>query len=125
MLRKGSDLSEESVEKSLGKESANERGLKFIPHFNSSFVEFVQPYSEEFVKVFVRIGFGSTIKLVFFEESQVVTFNGKFVCGFRNGDCGTGSQSDNTVGSPHGFVIHRVEILKGTEKVTKVINVEN
>ncbi|GKB62801.1 hypothetical protein Tco_0918987, partial [Tanacetum coccineum] len=43
---------------------------------------------------------------------------------FRNGDCRTGSQSDNTV-SPHGFVIHGIEILKGNEKVTEIINVEN
>ncbi|GJT47085.1 hypothetical protein Tco_0955800 [Tanacetum coccineum] len=57
--------------------------------------------------------------------SPVVTFNGKFVCGFRNGDCGTGSQSDNTVGSPHGFIIHGIEILKGNEKVMEVIDVEN
>ncbi|GKC38263.1 hypothetical protein Tco_1050647 [Tanacetum coccineum] len=76
------------------------------------------------MNVFVRIDFGSTIKLVPFDESQVVTFNGKFVCGFKNGDCRTGSQSDNTV-SPHGFVIHGIEILKGNEKVTVVINVEN
>ncbi|GKD46706.1 hypothetical protein Tco_1271351 [Tanacetum coccineum] len=41
--------------------------------------------SPEFVNVFVRIGFNSTIKLVSFDESQVVTLNGKFVCGFRNG----------------------------------------
>ncbi|GJV04446.1 hypothetical protein Tco_1338015 [Tanacetum coccineum] len=49
----------------------------------------------------------------------------KTVCGFRNGDCGTGSQNDNTVGIPHGFVIHGIKVLKGNEKVTKVIDVEN
>nr|GEW36314.1 reverse transcriptase domain-containing protein [Tanacetum cinerariifolium] len=32
----------------------------------------------EFVNVFVRIGFDSTIELVSFDKSQVVTFNGKF-----------------------------------------------
>nr|GEW31046.1 hypothetical protein [Tanacetum cinerariifolium] len=122
---RGSDFSEESVKKSLGKESANESGSKFISCFDSSFVEFIQPYSKEFVNMFVRIGFGSTIKLVSFDVSQVVTFNGKFVCGFRNGDCGTESQSDNTVDSPHGFVIYGIEDLKGNEKVTKVIDVEN
>ncbi|GJY22579.1 hypothetical protein Tco_0396237 [Tanacetum coccineum] len=42
-----------------------------------------------------------------------------------NSDCGTGSQSDNTVGSPHGFIIHGIETLKGNEKVTEVIDVEN
>ncbi|GJS08782.1 hypothetical protein Tco_0365578, partial [Tanacetum coccineum] len=55
----------------------------------------------------------------------MVIFNGKFVCGFRNSDCGTGSRSDNTVGNPHGFVIHGIEVLKGNEKVTEVIYVEN
>ncbi|GJS33141.1 hypothetical protein Tco_0531523 [Tanacetum coccineum] len=58
-------------------------------------------------------------------SSPVVTFNNKLVCGFRNGDCGTGSQNDNTVGIPHGFVIHGIKVLKGNEKVTKVIDVEN
>ncbi|GKC66016.1 hypothetical protein Tco_1098614 [Tanacetum coccineum] len=130
MLRKGSDFSEESVKKSWGKESANESGLKFIPRFNSSFIEFVQPCfclsnSDEFMNVFIRIGFGSTIKLVFFDEIQVVAFNGKFVCGFKNSDCGTESQSDDTVGSPHGFIIHGIEVFEGNEKVTEVIDVEN
>ncbi|GJR57979.1 hypothetical protein Tco_1500141 [Tanacetum coccineum] len=82
-------------------------------------------YSEEFVNVFMRIGFDSTIELVSFDKSQVVTFNGKFVFGFRNGDCETGSRSDNTVSSPHGFVIHGIEVLKGNEKVMEVIDVEN
>ncbi|GJR15503.1 hypothetical protein Tco_0798155 [Tanacetum coccineum] len=43
MLGKGTDFSEESVKKRRGKESANESGSKFNPHFDSSFVEFVQP----------------------------------------------------------------------------------
>nr|GEU62526.1 hypothetical protein [Tanacetum cinerariifolium] len=81
--------------------------------------------SLEFVNVFVRIGFGFTIELVSFDKSQVVTFNGEFVCGFRNGDCETESQSDNTIGSPHGFDIHGIEVLKDNEKVTEVIDVEN
>ncbi|GJU21883.1 hypothetical protein Tco_1155225 [Tanacetum coccineum] len=62
-------------------------------------------YSEKFVNVFVRISFNSTIKLVSFDESKMVTLNGKFICGFRNGDYGTGSRSDNTVGSLHGYTI--------------------
>ncbi|GJZ57094.1 hypothetical protein Tco_0612588 [Tanacetum coccineum] len=82
-------------------------------------------YSEEFVNVFVWIGFDSTIELVSFDKSQVVTFNGKFICGFRNGYCRTGSRSDNTIGSQHGFIIHGIEVLKGNEKVTEVIDVEN
>nr|GEU74564.1 hypothetical protein [Tanacetum cinerariifolium] len=111
--------------KDLGKELANESGLKFILRFDSSFVEFVLPDSEEFMNVFVRIGFGSIIKLVSCDESQVVTFNSKFVCGFRMCDCETESRSDNMVGSPHGFVIYRIEVLKGNEKVMEVIDVKN
>nr|GEW92001.1 hypothetical protein [Tanacetum cinerariifolium] len=60
----------------------------------------------------MRIGFGSNIELVSFDEIQVVTFNGKFICGFSNGDCETNNQSDNTVCSPHGFIIHEIEVLK-------------
>nr|GEX85532.1 putative ribonuclease H-like domain-containing protein [Tanacetum cinerariifolium] len=59
------------------------------------------------------------------DKSQVVTFNGEFVCGFRSRDCGTGSQSDNTVGNPYGFVIHEIKVFKGNEKVKEVIDVEN
>ncbi|GJX56316.1 putative reverse transcriptase domain-containing protein [Tanacetum coccineum] len=94
------DFFEESVEKSWGKESANESGLKFIPSFDSSFVEFVQPCfcfsnSEEFMNV------------------------------FKNSDRGTGSRSDNTVDSLHGFIIYWIEISKNIKKVTEIINVEN
>ncbi|GJX57706.1 hypothetical protein Tco_0287603, partial [Tanacetum coccineum] len=129
-VEKVADFSEESVEKSWWKESANENSSKLILCFDSSFVEFVQPcfcFSNfvEFVNVFVRIGFDSTIKLVSFDESQMVTFNGKFVCGFRNSDCRTESRRDNTVGRTHGFVIHRIEVFKGNEKVMEVIDVEN
>ncbi|GKD82173.1 hypothetical protein Tco_1349012, partial [Tanacetum coccineum] len=81
--------------------------------------------SEEFVNVFMRIGFGSTIKLVSFDENQVVTFNGKFICGFRNSDCGTRSQSDNRVGTPHGFIINWIVISKNIKEVTEEIDVEN
>ncbi|GKF83286.1 hypothetical protein Tco_0244942, partial [Tanacetum coccineum] len=81
--------------------------------------------SEKFMNVFVRIGFDSTIELVSFDKSQVVSFNGKFIGGFRNSDCETGSRSDNTIDNPHGFVIHGIEIFKGNEKVTEVIDVEN
>nr|GEW38222.1 hypothetical protein [Tanacetum cinerariifolium] len=123
--KEGSDFSEESIEKSWGKESANESSLMFIPRFDGSFVEFVQPDFEEFVNVFMRIGFGSTIKLVSLDESQVVTFNGKFVYVFRKDDCKTGSRSDDTVDNPHGFIIHGIVVLKGNEKVTKVIDIEN
>ncbi|GJU87222.1 hypothetical protein Tco_1294768 [Tanacetum coccineum] len=68
-------------------------------------------------------GLGDTTREL--DNSQVVTFNGKFVCGFRNGDCRTGSQSENTVGSPYGFIIYEIEVLKDNEKVTEVIDVEN
>nr|GEV75280.1 DNA-directed DNA polymerase [Tanacetum cinerariifolium] len=111
--------------KELGEEWTNESGSKFIPRFNSSFVEFVQPYSEEFMNVFMRIGFGSAIKFVSLDESQMVTFNSKSVCGFRNGDCETESRSDNTVCSPHGFIIHWIVISKNIKKVMEVTDVEN
>ncbi|GJS89387.1 hypothetical protein Tco_0772023 [Tanacetum coccineum] len=45
--------------------------------------------SEEFMNVFMRIGFGSSIKLVSLDKSQVVTFDSKFVSSFRNSDCRT------------------------------------
>ncbi|GJW99729.1 putative ribonuclease H-like domain-containing protein [Tanacetum coccineum] len=73
----------------------------------------------------LRIGFGSTIKLVSLDESQVVTFNGKFIYGFRNSDCRTESQSDNTVDKPYRFIIHWIIVLKGIKEVTEVIDVEN
>ncbi|GKA34234.1 integrase, catalytic region, zinc finger, CCHC-type containing protein, partial [Tanacetum coccineum] len=84
MLRESSDFSKESVEKSWGKETANESGSKFIPSD-----------SKESMNVFMRIGFGTTIELVSFEKSQVVTFDRKFISGFENSDCGTRSRSDN------------------------------
>ncbi|GJX82643.1 hypothetical protein Tco_0332124 [Tanacetum coccineum] len=80
--------------------------------------------SEEFMNVFMRIGFGSAIKLVSFEESQVVTLNNKFVCGFRNVDCGTGSWSDNMVGSPHGFIIHWIVVSKNIKKVFESLGID-
>ncbi|GKD05556.1 zinc finger, CCHC-type containing protein [Tanacetum coccineum] len=52
---------------------------------------------EEFMNVFMRIGFGSTIELVSFDKIQVVAFDSKFVSIFRNSDCETRSQSDNMV----------------------------
>ncbi|GJU78550.1 hypothetical protein Tco_1275620 [Tanacetum coccineum] len=68
---------------------------------SSSYVSMVPSLnSEEFMNVLVRVGFGSTIKLVSFD-------------------------SDNTVNSPHGFAIHGIEVLKGNEKVMEVIDVEN
>nr|GEW12525.1 hypothetical protein [Tanacetum cinerariifolium] len=77
------------------------------------------------MNVFMRIGFGSTIELVSFDESQVVTFNGKFICGFRNGDCGTESQSDTRSAAYMGSSSMGLRIFKGNEKVTEVIDVEN
>ncbi|GKB76101.1 hypothetical protein Tco_0942996 [Tanacetum coccineum] len=90
MLGKGLDFSEESVEKSWGKN----RLMKAVR--SSSHVSIVPSLSS---------------------SNQVFAS--------QNGDCGTESQSDNTVGSPHGFVIHRIEVLKGNKKVTQVIDVEN
>ncbi|GKE76479.1 hypothetical protein Tco_1542599 [Tanacetum coccineum] len=58
-----------------------------VPSLSSSSYVFASPVnSEEFVNMFVRIGFGSVIKLVSFDKSQVVTFNSKFIRGFRNSD---------------------------------------
>ncbi|GJY94678.1 hypothetical protein Tco_0511039 [Tanacetum coccineum] len=93
-----------------------------VPSLSSSSHVFASP---EFVNVLVRIDFGSSIELVSFDKRQVVTFNNKFVCGFRNGDCGTGSQSDNTIGIPHVFVIYGIEVLKSNEKVTEINDGEN
>ncbi|GJV44682.1 DNA helicase [Tanacetum coccineum] len=87
--------------KKMGKKNWLMKGFRssshvsIVPSFSSSNHD-----SEEFVNVFMRIGFSSTIKLVSFDYGQLVTFNGKFVCGFRNSDCEAGSQSDNMVGSP-------------------------
>ncbi|GJX25304.1 hypothetical protein Tco_0231600 [Tanacetum coccineum] len=75
------------VERRLEIRSRVERKLEFLRKVNS----------EEFVNVFMRIGFGSTIELVSFDKGQVVTFDSKFVCGFRNSDCGTRCRSDNMV----------------------------
>nr|GEV53682.1 hypothetical protein [Tanacetum cinerariifolium] len=96
---------------------------RLMKAFRSSSLVSIVPSLARFL--LLLIGFGSTIELVSFDESQLVTFNGEFVCGFRNGDYGTGSQSDNMIGSLHGFVIHGIVVLKGNEKVTEVIDVEN
>ncbi|GKA56549.1 hypothetical protein Tco_0755621 [Tanacetum coccineum] len=97
-----------------------------VPSLSSSSHVFASSVnSEEFVNVFVRISFGSAIKLVSFDKSQVVTFNGKFIRGLRNSDCETGSWCDNMVSSPHGFIIHWIEIFENHEKVTEVVDVEN
>nr|GEY79116.1 hypothetical protein [Tanacetum cinerariifolium] len=99
------DFFEESVEKSYGKELANESGSKFILRFKSSFVEFVQP-------------------CFYFPVSDMGTSSGGHLH-FRNGDCGTESRSDNMVGNPHRFIIYWIIISKNIKKVTEVIDVEN
>ncbi|GKA07124.1 hypothetical protein Tco_0686348 [Tanacetum coccineum] len=70
--------------------------------------------SEEFVNVFMRIGFGSFMKLVSFDKSQVVTFDSKFVSSLRNSDCRTRSQNDNMALST------RMEYLDQTERELKI-----
>nr|GEZ44155.1 hypothetical protein [Tanacetum cinerariifolium] len=50
---------------------------------------------------------------------------GELLICFRNSDCETRSQSDNTVGNPHRFIINGIEFFEGNEEVTKVIDVEN
>ncbi|GKD49437.1 hypothetical protein Tco_1278413, partial [Tanacetum coccineum] len=77
------------------------------------------------MNVFMRISFGSTIELISFDEGQVVTFDSKFISSFRNSNCGTGSQSDNTVSNPHGFIIHWEKDFKSIKKVMEVVDVEN
>ncbi|GKB63882.1 hypothetical protein Tco_0920068, partial [Tanacetum coccineum] len=42
-----------------------------------------------------------------------------------NGDCGTRSRSNNTISSPHGFIIHGVVIFKNIKKVTEIVDVKN
>nr|GEY53029.1 reverse transcriptase domain-containing protein [Tanacetum cinerariifolium] len=109
----------------LGEEPAYKSGMKFIPRFNGSFVEFIQP-SFCFTQIrecVYEISFNSTIELVSFDESQVVSFNGKFVYGFRNSDCETESRGDNTIGSPHRFVIHGIEIFKKYKKVIEMVDI--
>nr|GEU52789.1 hypothetical protein [Tanacetum cinerariifolium] len=103
MLRKGSKFFEELIEKSWGKNwlmkaVRSSSHVLIVPSLSSSRHIFASP---------------------------VVIFNSKFVCGFRNGDCGTGSRSNNTVGSLHRFVILRIEVLKGNENVIEVIDIEN
>ncbi|GKE68427.1 hypothetical protein Tco_1526499, partial [Tanacetum coccineum] len=112
-----------SFEAFLSYEAKHRLEIRFHVKKKHGFIRGVD--SEEFMNVFMRIGFESAIKLVSFDESQVVTFNSKLVCGFTNGDCETGSQSDNTVGSLHGFIIHWIVISKNIKKVTEVIDVEN
>nr|GEZ06414.1 hypothetical protein [Tanacetum cinerariifolium] len=45
---------------------------------------------------------------------------GKLIYNFKNSDCETESQSDNTVGSPYGFIIHGIEVFEGNEEVTEI-----
>ncbi|GJU75835.1 hypothetical protein Tco_1272905 [Tanacetum coccineum] len=56
-----------------------------------------------------------------------VAFRTSWVISLRpwNSDCETESQSDNTVGSPHGFIIHWVIISKNIKEVAEVIDVKN
>nr|GEV19882.1 hypothetical protein [Tanacetum cinerariifolium] len=103
--------------------SQDEKNFAIFFHLENN--EIGREDSEEFMNVFMRIDFGSTIRLVSFDESQVLTFNGNFVYGFRNSDFGTESRRDNTVGSPHGFIIHWIVISKNIKKVTELIDVEN
>nr|GEV40396.1 vacuolar ATPase assembly integral membrane protein VMA21-like domain-containing protein [Tanacetum cinerariifolium] len=126
-LRKGADFSEELIKKRWWKQSANERGSKFfhiliVPSFSLSSHVFASLVSD-------RGNIRSVLILPsnWFPLTRVkwLPLMAKFVYGFKNGDCGTGSQSGNTVSSPHRFVIHGIEVLKGNEKVTDVIDVKN
>ncbi|GJW80791.1 hypothetical protein Tco_0144766 [Tanacetum coccineum] len=115
LLRESSDFSEESGSKEMVG-TANESGFEVIHVLHSFYVVFFQPCfaslnSEEFVNVFMRIGFGSTIELVSLTRVKWL-LDSKFVCGFGNSDCGTRCRSDNMVSSPHGFIIHWKKIFK-------------
>ncbi|GJR45215.1 hypothetical protein Tco_1313318 [Tanacetum coccineum] len=113
-----------SSSRSQSKRAGGKKRIKKVVR-SSSYVLIVPSLSSSNHVFASLISFGSTIKLVSLDESQVVTFNGEFVCGFRNGDCGTGSRSDNTVGRPHGFIINWIVISKNIKEVTEVIDVEN
>ncbi|GJV88947.1 hypothetical protein Tco_1532885 [Tanacetum coccineum] len=76
MLRKGSDFSEESIEKSWGKESANESGLKFIPCFDSSFFEFIQQCFCFTRMVIVEPGVGATTRSAAYIGGSFLFSNG-------------------------------------------------
>nr|GEW70917.1 hypothetical protein [Tanacetum cinerariifolium] len=80
------------------------------------------------MNVLVRIGFNSTIKLISFDESQVISYNCKFVGSCRYGDCQTGSHGNNTIGCVHRFIIeisHGVVKFKKVEKEWEVGDIED
>nr|GEW53989.1 putative RNA-directed DNA polymerase, eukaryota, reverse transcriptase zinc-binding domain protein [Tanacetum cinerariifolium] len=104
--RAGSDLSEESIEYSWWKESANKDGTKFIPCLNGSLVSL----SSQF--------FASPMS----DRENIIRRTTSFSMSL-NGNC-SGSQSDNMVGSPHGFLIHLVVIFKNIQKVKEIIDRE-
>ncbi|GJX42730.1 hypothetical protein Tco_0257720 [Tanacetum coccineum] len=127
MLGKGTDFSEESVKKSWWKESANERGSKFIPRFDSSFVEFVQPCfcfsnSEEFMNVYYGIGFGCLPSNKFPLDERQVLLNGTFVCGFRTVIAGTRIRAI-TLSAAHKGSSSMDRNFKDIKKMTEVIDV--
>ncbi|GJX02920.1 hypothetical protein Tco_0188836 [Tanacetum coccineum] len=64
--------------------------------------------SEEFVNVFMRIGFGSTMKLVSFDKGQVVIFNSKFILGFRNSNL-RNRESERQHGRQPKWVYHPLD----------------
>ncbi|GJW67838.1 putative ribonuclease H-like domain-containing protein [Tanacetum coccineum] len=90
--------------------------VSIVPSLSSSNHVFASP---------VRLVLVLPSEFVPIDKSQVVKFDSKFVCGFRNSDRGTRSQSGNMVGSPHGFIIHWIIISKNIKKVTEVIGVKN
>ncbi|GJW02898.1 hypothetical protein Tco_1561754, partial [Tanacetum coccineum] len=109
MLRKGSDFSEDSIEKSWGKNRLikavrSSSHVLIVPSLSSSNYVFASPVSDR----------GNIIRrTTSFLVSLYLNIS------FRNVDCGTESQSDNTVGSPHEFIIHGIEVLKVNENVTE------
>nr|GEX67679.1 uncharacterized mitochondrial protein AtMg00810-like [Tanacetum cinerariifolium] len=112
MLRKGSDFSEESIEKSWGKNRLmkavrSSSHVLIVPSFSSSSHVFASPVSDK-GNIITRTT--SFLVSVYLNLSHIS----------RNS-----SRSDNTVDNPHRFAIHGIEVLKGNEKATEVIDVEN
>ncbi|GJS77021.1 hypothetical protein Tco_0726902 [Tanacetum coccineum] len=85
-----------------------------VPSFNSSSHVFASPVSDRGNIIMQKTSFSVSLYL-----------NILHILWNSNGDCETRSQRDNTIGNPHGFIVNGIEVLKGNEKVTEVIDVEN
>ncbi|GJZ49201.1 putative reverse transcriptase domain-containing protein [Tanacetum coccineum] len=91
--------------------------VSIVPSLSSSSHVFASPVSDR----------GNIIRRKTSFSGQVVTFNSEFIYGFKNSDCGTGSQNDNMVAllgiepSELGF-INEIAIASGQlVEIDKVI----